>query len=81
MLCNSTWGRMGCKPRLSFKKQIGFQMLKIETLIFLQYRPLFKRLRNEASENIVEKGENAGYQHFLPSLQCFLFFLRQILVY
>ena len=22
-------------------------------------------------ENIVEKGENAGYQHFLPFPQCF----------
>ena len=22
-------------------------------------------------ENIVKKGENAGYQHFLPFLQCF----------
>ena len=31
-------------------------------------------------ENIVGKGENAGYQHFLLFLQCFLkaFFLRVI---
>ena len=25
----------------------------------------------QRKENIVEKGENAGYQHFFPLLQCF----------
>ena len=29
-------------------------------------------LRKKAFENIVEKGENAGNQHFLLFLQCFL---------
>ena len=29
-------------------------------------------LRNKALENIVEKGENAGNQHFLLFTQCFL---------
>ena len=29
-------------------------------------------LENKASENIVEKGENAGNQHFLLFPQCFL---------
>ena len=34
----------------------------------------------DRTENIVEKGENAGYQHFLLFLQCFLkaFFLRVV---
>ena len=33
-------------------------------------------------ENIVEKGENAGYQHFLLFLQCFqkAFFSRSLKV-
>ena len=29
------------------------------------------RFVSETLENIVEKGENAGYQHFLLSPQCF----------
>ena len=33
--------------------------------------------KNEPLENIVEKGENAGYQHFLLFPQCFLRFPKQ----
>ena len=31
-------------------------------------------------ENIVGKGENAGYQHFLLFLQCFLLHQREIVI-
>ena len=34
-------------------------------------------LGNKAFENIVGKGENAGYQHFLLFSQCFLLYQRQ----
>ena len=35
---------------------------------------LLTTLRDKPSENIVGKGENAGYQHFLLFPQCFLLF-------
>ena len=44
---------------------------------FLQSR-LLMTVRKKALENIVGKGENAGNQHFLLFLQCFLPFLKQI---
>ena len=34
-------------------------------------------LKKKALENIVGKGENAGYQHFLLFTQCFLSCQRQ----
>ena len=40
----------------------------------------FKDPVYEAFENIVEKGENAGNQHFLLFQQCFLPFPKQILI-
>ena len=41
--------------------------------------PDFKRpLMRRTFENTVEKGENAGNQHFLLLPQCFLPFARQI---
>ena len=36
------------------------------------------RPRKNCFENIGKKGENAGYQHFLLSPQCFLPHKRQI---
>ena len=33
--------------------------------------------RNRPSENIVGKGENAGYQHFILLPQCFLPYQRE----
>ena len=38
-------------------------------------------LRKKAFENILVKGENAGNQHFLFFPQCFLTFLKQILIF
>ena len=46
-------------------------------LFATQSRPL-KALRREPFENIVEKEENAGNQHFLLFPQCFLPFSNQI---
>ena len=37
--------------------------------------------RKKPFENIVGKGENAGYQHFLLFPQCFLPFLEQISIF
>ena len=42
-------------------------------LNFLPHNPDFlTTLRKKSFENIVRKGENAGYQHFLLFLLCFL---------
>ena len=38
-------------------------------------------LKKKSFENIVGKGENAGYQHFLLFPQCFLPFPQQILIF
>ena len=40
--------------------------------------PTIPTLKRKVSENIMEKGENAGNQHFLLFQQCFLCFQRQI---
>ena len=40
---------------------------------------LLKTLKKKPSENIVEKGENAGNQHFLLFPQCFPSYPEQIL--
>ena len=37
-------------------------------------------MRKKPFENIVGKGENAGYQHFLLFPQCFLSFPKQSLI-
>ena len=39
---------------------------------------LLTTMRKKPFVNIVGKGENAGYQHFLLFLQCFLTYLRKI---
>ena len=41
----------------------------------------FNDQRDRAFENIVGKGENAGYQHFLLFQQCFLPFPNQIFIF
>ena len=51
----------------------------ITSLITTQSR-LFMTLRKKPFENIVGKGENAVYQHFLHFPQCFLPFPEQILI-
>ena len=38
-------------------------------------------LKKKPFENIVGKGENAGNQHFLLFLQCFLLFPKQISIF
>ena len=43
--------------------------------------PTFNNPQRKALENIVEKGENAGNQHFLLFPQCFLSFLKQVLIF
>ena len=42
---------------------------------------LLTTLKNEPFENLVEKGENAGNQHFLLFPQCFLPFPKQISIF
>ena len=46
-------------------------------LTLYQTIPTFKDPTEEASENTVEKGENAGNQHFLLFQQCFLLDQRE----
>ena len=43
--------------------------------------PTIMTLKKKAFENIVEKGENAGNQHFLLLPQCFLLIPRQTLIF
>ena len=43
--------------------------------------PTFNDLEEETFENIVGKGESAGNQHFLFFRQCFLPYLKQILIF
>ena len=43
--------------------------------------PTLFTLRKKPQENIVKKGENAGTQHFLLFPECFLSFLKQILIF
>ena len=43
-----------------------------EILLFTTQSQLLTTLYQKAFENIVGKGENAGYQHFLLFPQCFL---------
>ena len=52
-----------------------------ENLILYHTIPTFNDLENEAFENIVRKGENAGNQHFLLFPQCFLNFSKQISIF
>ena len=40
--------------------------------------PPLRTLREQTFENIMEKGENAGNQHFLLFPQCFLSFSNRI---
>ena len=50
-------------------------------LLFTTQSRLITPLEKKAFENIVEKGENAGNQHFLLFPQCFLLFPTQISVF
>ena len=47
-------------------------------LTFTRQSLVLTTMREKAFENIVGKGENAGYLHVLLVLQCFLSFRRQI---
>ena len=51
----------------------------IKTASCLGKGGLLTTLRERPFENIVEKEENAGKQHFLLFTQCFLLFTKQIL--
>ena len=51
------------------------------TQLFTTQSQLLTTLREKAFENIVEKGENAGNQHFLLFPQCFLPFSKQISIF
>ena len=55
-----------CKSTVHFFKTL-YHTIRLST-----------QLRKEAFENILGKGENAGYQHFLLFLKCFLPFPKQI---
>ena len=48
----------------------------IVSYFFTTQSRLLTTLEKRASENIVEKGENAGKQHFLLSPKCFLPYQR-----
>ena len=50
------------------------------TLIINHYHTI-QTFNDREKENIMGKGENAGYQHFLLFLQCFLPFPKQISVF
>ena len=50
-------------------------------LILCHANPTFNDPEKEAFENIVEKGEHAGNQHFLLFQQCFLSFAKQIFIF
>ena len=52
-----------------FTKQENFKLVQIESKITVNEKIAFFFLRR--IENIVEKGGNAVYQHFLLFLQCF----------
>ena len=46
--------------------------------LFTTLSPLLATLKKIAFENIAGKGENAGNQHFLLCLQCFLHFQKKL---
>ena len=52
-----------------------------DTLTYLPQYPLLTTLIKKAFKNIVEKGENAGNQHFLLFPQCFLPFPKEISIF
>ena len=54
------------------------KLLGIMELHFTKQSRLLTTQRKQSFENIVEKGENAGNQHFLFFPQCFLLYLKQI---
>ena len=53
------------------------QIKNIYRVQFNSTTQLLTTLRKKAFENIVGKGENAGYQPFLLFPQCFLPYLRE----
>ena len=58
-------------PYLFTKRQF-FRLFQIESICRRQNKVAQKlKIVSERIENIVGKGENAGYQHFLLSPQCF----------
>ena len=50
------------------------------TQLFTTRSRLVTTLRKKPFENIVQKGENAGDQHFLLFPQCFLLFQTEIII-
>ena len=50
----------------------------IQNLTLYNTIPILTPMERKAFENILEKGENAGNQHFLLFPQCFLFFQTRI---
>ena len=56
-------------------------MIKSQQLDLTLYYTIPTTLRKRPLENIVGKGGNAGYQHFLLFLQCFRLFLNQISIF
>ena len=51
---------------------VGKSKVLLENELFTTQSRLLTNLRKKPFENIVEKGENAGNQHFLLFPQCFL---------
>ena len=54
-----------------FSKRQNFRLVQIESICRRQKKPIKMKFYLGREENIVEKGENAGYQHFLLFPQCF----------
>ena len=69
---------------IDFLSSNGFSVGKVMFLTDFNHLPhnpdFLTPLEKKAFENIVEKGENAGNQHFLLFPQCFLLFPTQISV-
>ena len=53
-------------------KQLNFKLVQIESICRQQNKSTYNDdFCLDRVENIVDKGENAGYQHFLLFPQCF----------
>ena len=59
----------------------AFNLDKAEILTLHHTIPTFNDLTKKAFEKIVDKGENAGNQHFLLFTQCCLPFPKRISVF
>ena len=68
-----------CFHSLTFTTGQNFRLVKLKELAD-DKRNMTHNLKFglKSRENIVGKGENAGNQHFLPFLQCFLPFPKRI---